>query len=84
MKQDALVTQFSPLQHGREPVKQNVTIDRGAVFAVSTVSACNFAFLRVKVAVNAPISPRTTNETEEMSFTAGRFIRHVPVKPVRE
>lgn len=60
MKQDALVTQFSPLQHGREPVKQNVTIDRGAVFAVSTVSGCN----RVKVAVNAPISPRTTNETE--------------------
>lgn len=38
------VTQFSPLQHGREPVKQNVTIDRGAVFAVSTVSGCNFAF----------------------------------------
>lgn len=74
MKQDALVTQFSPLQHGREPVKQNVTIDRGAVFAVSTVSDCN---------VNAPISPRTTNETEEMSFTAGKFIRHVPVKPVR-
>lgn len=40
MKQDALVTQFSPLKHGREPVKQNVTIDRGAVFAVSTVSGC--------------------------------------------
>lgn len=34
----------------------------------------------MKVAVNAPISPRTTNETEEMSFTAGKFIRHVPVK----
>lgn len=45
MKQDALVTQFSPLQHGREPVKQNVTIDRGAVFASAQ---CQIVILHFK------------------------------------
>lgn len=44
MKQDAQVDQFSPLQCAHEPVKYNVTIDRGAVNAVDTVSDGNFAF----------------------------------------